>query len=77
MDRLLANDCEVDVKFSAQVCAALMAYLRNRGDGPHYYRWQHVFNYAEQWRDVIVMLNVKNHESDDEIFQAMKRAWQK
>ena len=72
-----ANDCEVDVKFSAQVCAALMAYLRNRGDGPHYYRWQHVFNYAEQWRDVIVMLNVKNHESDDEIFQAMKRAWQK
>lgn len=70
-----ANDCEVDVKFSAQVCAALMSYLRNRGDGPHYYRWQHEFNYAEQWRDVIVVLNVANHETDDQIFQAMKRAW--
>ncbi|WP_163229431.1 glycosyl hydrolase 115 family protein [Bifidobacterium aerophilum] len=71
-----ANDCLADVKFSGQVCGALMSYLRNRGDGPHYYRWQHEFRYPEQWRDVIVVLNMENHESDDGIFQAMKRAWQ-
>ncbi|KAB8287206.1 Glycosyl hydrolase family [Bifidobacterium ramosum] len=71
-----SNDCLADVKFSGQVCAALMAYLRNRGDGPHYVGWKHEFCYAEQWRDVIVVLNMENHESDDAIFQAMKRAWQ-
>ncbi|MBT1161897.1 MULTISPECIES: glycosyl hydrolase 115 family protein [Bifidobacterium] len=72
-----ANDCLADVKFSGQVCATLMSYLRNRGDGPHYVGWKHEFCYSEQWRDVIVVLNMENHESDDEIFQAMKRAWQR
>ncbi|KFI50947.1 glycosyl hydrolase 115 family protein [Bifidobacterium biavatii] len=70
-----ANDCLADVKFSGQIMAALMSYLRNRGDGPHYYGWKHEFCYAPQWRDVIVVLNMENHESDDEIFQAMKRVW--
>ncbi|MBW3092409.1 glycosyl hydrolase 115 family protein [Bifidobacterium sp. 82T10] len=70
-----ANDCLADVKFSGQVMAALMSYLRNRGDGPHYYGWKHEFCYAPQWRNVIVVLNMENHESDDEIFQAMKRRW--
>lgn len=70
-----ANDCLTDVKFSAQVCATLMSYLRNRGDGPHYFRWKHEFCYAEQWRDVIVVLNMENHETDEEMFQAMKRVW--
>lgn len=70
-----SNDCLTDVKQSAQIMGLLMGYLRNRGDGPHYFWWKHEFRYAEQWKDVIVLLNVENHESDDEMFQIMKHVW--
>ena len=35
-----ANDCLCDIKQTAYVLRHLMGYLRNLGDGPHFYEWQ-------------------------------------
>lgn len=70
------NECLTDVKQSAQVARALMGYLRALGDGPHYYQWKREFLYPERERNVMLIMNMENHETDDEIFQAMKAAWQ-
>ena len=70
------NDCLTDVKQSAWVCTQLMGYLRCLGDGPHYYQWKRDFTYPADQKDVFVIMNMENHETDDEIFQAMKTAWQ-
>ena len=70
------NDCLTDVKQTAMVCEALMGQLRAIGDGPHYYQWKRDFLYPAWEKDVMVIMNMENHESDQEIFAAMKAAWQ-
>jgi hypothetical protein len=69
------NDCLTDVKQSAWVCAQLMGYLRCIGDGPHYFQWKRDFTYPQWEKDVFVIMNMENHETDDEIFKAMKAVW--
>ena len=32
-----ANECQTDIKQSAQVCGYLMSFARTMGEGPHYY----------------------------------------
>ncbi|BDR52600.1 hypothetical protein KIM372_05070 [Bombiscardovia nodaiensis] len=71
-----ANDCLTDVKESAWVCTQLMGYVRCLGDGPHYNLWKREFTYPADEKNVYVLTNMENHETDDEIFHAMKRAWQ-
>ena len=70
------NDCLTDVKQSAWVMTQLMGYLRCVGDGPHYYQWKRDFTYPVWEKDLFVIMNMENHETDDEIFEAMKKAWQ-
>ncbi|KAA8830237.1 glycosyl hydrolase 115 family protein [Bifidobacterium tissieri] len=70
------NDCLTDVKQTAQVLEALMGYLRAMGDGPHYYQWKRDFLYPKWEKDVMVIMNMENHETDQQIFDAMKTAWQ-
>lgn len=71
-----ANDCLTDVKQSALVCSSLMGYLRCMGDGPYFNDWKRDFTYPREEQKVFVITNMENHESDDQIFQAMKRTWQ-
>ena len=71
------NDCLTDVKQSAWVAKQLMGYLRCVGDGPHYFQWLRDFTYPEWEKDVFVIMNMENHPTDDEIFDAMKAKWQK
>ena len=71
------NDCLTDVKQSAWVMTQLMGYLRAIGDGPHYFQWKRDFTYPEWEKNVFVIMNMENHETDDEIFRAMKQAWGK
>ena len=70
------NDCLTDIKQSTWVMTQLMGYLRCVGDGPHYYQWKRDFTYPVWEKDLFVLMNMENHETDDEIFKAMKKAWQ-
>ncbi|RSX51895.1 glycosyl hydrolase 115 family protein [Bifidobacterium callimiconis] len=70
------NDCLTDVKQTALVLESLMGYLRAIGDGPHYYQWKRDFLYPAWEKDVMVIMNMENHETDQEIFAAMKATWQ-
>lgn len=69
------NECLTDMKQTAWVLEGLMSYLRNLGDGPHYYQWQRDFLYAEEDRRVMLVMNMENHIKDDEMFALMEEKW--
>ncbi len=54
-----------------------MSYLRNLGDGPHFYQWQRDFLYAEEDRRVMLVMNMENHLRDGELFDLMEEKWGK
>lgn len=66
------NECLTDVKQTAWVLGNLMGYLRNLGDGPHFYKWQREYLYAEEDRRVKLVLNMENHLRDEELFSIME-----
>lgn len=70
------NECLTDMKQTAWVLEGLMSYLRNLGDGPHYYEWQREFLYAEEDRRVMLIMNMENHLKDEELFPLMKEKWE-
>lgn len=67
-----ANECLTDIKQTAWVLEGLMAYLRNLGDGPHFYEWQREFLYEPEDRRVLLLLNMENHLTDKELFCLMQ-----
>ena len=71
------NECLADVKQSAWVLSGLMSYLRNMGDGPHFYKWQREFLYAEEDKRVMLILNMENHLRDEELFLLMESRMEK
>ena len=71
-----ANECLTDLKQTAWVLGGLMAWIRTLDDGPHYYLWQREFLYSEKDRRVLLILNMENHLTDEEIFQLMKERWE-
>lgn len=72
-----ANECLTDIKQTAWVLEGLMSYLRNLGDGPHFYQWQRDFLYAEEDRRVMLVMNMENHLRDGELFDLMEEKWGK
>lgn len=70
-----ANECLTDIKQTAWVLEGLMSYIRNLGDGPHYYQWQRDFLYAEEDRRVMLIMNMENHLRDLELFELMEQKW--
>ncbi|WEV73845.1 glycosyl hydrolase 115 family protein [Bifidobacterium sp. ESL0798] len=71
------NDCLADVSQSAYICGKLMSYARVMGDGPHFYQWKRDFMYPEGEKTVFVIATMEKYKTDDEIFAAMKAAWQR
>ena len=71
-----ANECLTDVAQSAWVLSGFMAFLRTMGDGPHFYRWQRDFIYSREEAKVTTLLNLENHLTDDEMFNAMLVKWE-
>ncbi|MDO5337330.1 MAG: glycosyl hydrolase 115 family protein [Eubacteriales bacterium] len=69
------NECLTDMKQTAWVLEGLMSYLRNLGDGPHYYQWQRDFLYAEEDRRVMLVMNMENHIKNDDLFALMDEKW--
>lgn len=70
-----ANDCFTDVKQTAWVLEGMMSYVRNLGDGPHYYFWQRDFLYSEEDKRVMLLLNLENHLRDEELYELMEAKW--
>ena len=71
-----ANECLTDIAQSVWVLSGLMAYLRTMGDGPHFYQWQRDFTYSRQESKITTLLNLENHLTDDEMFDAMLVRWE-
>ena len=70
-----ANECQTDVKQSAQVCGYLMSFARTLGEGPHYYEWTREFGDSEQDRRIMLILNTDNHPDDDTLWRLMEQRW--
>ena len=70
------NECLTDVKQSAWVAETLMGYFRVLGDGPHFYQWQREFFNSEADRRVMLILNMENHLTHQELFLLMKEQWE-
>jgi len=70
-----ANECLTDIRQTVWVLESLMSYIRNLGDGPHFYAWQRDFLYAEEDRRVMLVLNMENHLKDFELMELMKEKW--
>jgi hypothetical protein len=66
------NDCQTDLKQSAWVLSGLMSFLRNLGEGPHFYMWQREIQESKEDQKVALLLNTKNHVDDNELFELMK-----
>ena len=69
------NECLTDIKQTAWVLDGLMSYIRNLGDGPHYFQWQREFLYPEEDRRVMLVMNMENHLRDGELFALMEMRW--
>ena len=65
------NDCEADIRQSHFVAKSLMSYLRVLGDGPHFYKWQRLFEQDAGGDKVLLILRLKAHLTDDEIWELM------
>lgn len=70
-----ANECQTDVKQSAQVCGYLMSFARTLGEGPHYYAWMREFGDCEADRRIMLILNTDNHPDDDTLWRLMEQRW--
>jgi hypothetical protein len=68
------NDCLCDIKYTAYILKHLMFYIRNMGDGPHFFEWQRKFLYREEDRRVMLLTNLENHLTDEELYEAMKKS---
>lgn len=70
-----ANECLTDIKQTAWVLEGLMSYVRNLGDGPHFYLWQREFLYSEEDRRVVLVCNMENHLKDLELYELMEEKY--
>ena len=70
-----ANECLTDIKQTAWVLEGLMSYIRNLGDGPHFYLWQREFLYSEEDRRVVLVCNMENHLKDLELYELMEERY--
>ena len=66
------NDCLCDVKETACCLRRLMGYIRNLGDGPHFYEWQREVTYSEEDKRVVLITNMENHMTYQELYEEMK-----
>ncbi len=68
-----ANDCLTDVGETVFCLKRLMGYVRNLGDGPHFYQWQREVTYSERDSKVVLITNMEKHMTDWELYLAGKK----
>lgn len=70
------NECLTDIKQTAWMLENMMGFVRNLGDGPHFYQWQREFLYPEEDRRILLILNMENHLNNLELFALMEEKWE-
>lgn len=71
-----ANECLTDIGQTAYLLRQLMGYVRNVGDGPDFYLWQREVIYPEKDRRVVLITNMENHLTNEELFEEMcRKSW--
>lgn len=70
------NDCLADVKQTVYLLKQMMGHIRNIGDGPHFYEWQREFLYKEEDKRVVLITNMENHLTDEELLEQMKKKYE-
>ncbi len=65
------NECLTDCKQTAWVLETLMGYIRNLGEGPHFYHWQKEYLYSIDEQKVMLITNLENHLNNLELFELM------
>ena len=68
------NDCEADIRQSYYVMKGMMSFARFHGDGPHFYKWQRMFQDGAGGNKVHLILRVKKHLTDEELHDLMEKA---
>ena len=67
-----SNECQTDVRQTAQLCEFLMSYARNKGEGPHFYAWMQEFGKSAGENRVQLLLNTERHPTNGELFALME-----
>lgn len=67
-----ANECQTDVRQTAQICGYLMSCARNKGEGPHFYAWMQEFGESAEESRVQLLLNTERHPTDEALFALME-----
>lgn len=67
-----ANECQTDLRQTAQLCGYLMSYARNKGEGPHFFAWMREFGESAEESRVLLVLNTETHPTDEELFAMME-----
>ena len=67
------NECQTDLRQTVRFCAALMAFLRMQGDGPHETDWMRQYGDSAADRRVMLLLNTRPHPDDDALWRLMEQ----
>lgn len=67
-----ANECQTGVKQTARICAYLMSFARNMGEGPHCFEWQREMQDSEEDRRVMLLFPTVNQPTDNELWALME-----
>ena len=67
-----ANECQTDIRQTAQLCGYLMSYARNKGEGPHFHSWMQEFGESAEESRVQLLLNTEKHPTDEALFALME-----
>lgn len=70
-----SNECQTDIKQTAQLCGYLMSFARTQGEGPHFYEWMREFGDSEEEHWVLLLLNTENHPDNDALWRLMEQRW--
>lgn len=68
------NDCLTDVKFTVHMLRHVLGYVRNLGEGPHFYKWALKYGDGGAGNGVVLITNMRNHLTDWEMYLVMKGA---
>lgn len=64
-------ECFADFKFTAHILRRLMGWIRDRGEGPEYYKWQ-LWLYNQETGNGEIITNYDNHLTEAELFKRLK-----
>lgn len=66
------NDCLADIKHTAYMARKVMGVIREFGDNIRHDKWYRETMYAPEDREVMLLLVLDNHMTDEELYKEMR-----